>query len=68
MTSTVQDMMRLTEAAEWIERTRAEGHTRASGRARLDSILADIEKRRGKTETNKLRAEIARQLKGGRNA
>lgn len=68
MGNTVQDRMRASEAAEWIVRVRAEGHTRYSGRARLDGILADIEKKRGKTETDKLRAEIVRQLAGGRHA
>lgn len=68
MSATHFDAMRESEAAEWIERVRAEGHTRASGRKRLDEILDDIEIKRGASAAVDLRARIERQLKEGRNA
>ena len=60
MTNTIHDAMRDSEAREWIERVRKEGHTRTSGRARLNEILADIEKRRGKPAADDLRRRIER--------
>lgn len=65
MTSSIHDDMRDCEAREWIERVRKEGHTRASGRARLNEILADIEKKRGKSAADDLRGRIGRILGGG---
>ena len=50
------------EAAEWIRRVRAEGHTRSSGRRRMSGILDDIEARRGHEARQALEAEIWRQL------
>ncbi len=64
MTDT-QDLMRDSEAREWIDRVRKEGHSRASGLARLNEILADIEKRRGKPAADDLRRRIERILEGG---
>lgn len=63
MTGTVRDVMRAAEAQEWVERVRAEGHTRTTGAQRLRDILADIRKIRGAAETALLQAEIEKELK-----
>jgi hypothetical protein len=60
--NTIEQFRIETEAREWIDRVRREGHTRISGERRMNDILADIERRRGKPATDRLRQAINREL------
>lgn len=60
--SATEELMRDSEAREWVERVRREGHNRASGDRRLEQILSDIAKRRGRPAANDLKARIEKEL------
>lgn len=60
--NTVEEMLTVGEAMDWIGRIRKEGHTRQSGDHRLQGILDDIKRIRGEPAMRRLLAEIERQL------
>lgn len=58
----LQDYMLECEASEWIRRFRKERLSRSQGFQRINKLIFDIEKIRGRVAAQKLRQAIERQL------